>query len=309
MPRYLSSCLILVLTTTAEPGPAAITAGLAGRWDVTVDSEPDYPSWFELTHANGAWQGRFVGRLGSVRPLESLQVEDNRFRFSLAPQFEKQQVDVVFEGTLNGPLITGETEDEQGMTRKFTAHRAPPLPARRALRWQPPIDLLARGLDGWRLRVAKGPNGWTFDDGVLRNTPPSVDFYSLDRFTDFQLHIEYRIPPKSNSGIYLRGRYELQMNDSRGRPASPRINSSIYGFLQPTARAAKPPGEWNVYDLTFVGRELTAQLNGVTIHDRAKIDGITGGALDSHEGQPGPLMLQGDHGAVEYRNITIRPAK
>jgi len=129
------------------------------------------------------------------------------------------------------------------------------------------------------------------------------------KFDDFKLHIEFRIPAGSNSGVYLRGRYEVQVEDDYGKEPSSHLLGGVYGFLTPNAMAAKPAGEWNTYDITLIGRKVTVIANGKKIICDQIIPGITGGALDSKEGEPGPIFLQGDHGPVEYRNITITPGK
>ena len=119
--------------------------------------------------------------------------------------------------------------------------------------------------------------------------------------------MEFRYPRQSNSGVYLRGRYEIQIEDSHGEePDSHRIGG-VYGFLTPSVNAAKEPGEWQTLEAVLVGRTVTVVLNGERIIDRQAIPGITGGALDSDEGSPGPIMLQGDHGQVEFRKLTLTP--
>ena len=125
------------------------------------------------------------------------------------------------------------------------------------------------------------------------------------QFTDFRLRLEVRYPKDGNSGVYLRGRYEVQVADTPG--PEPLIDGlgSIYGFLTPGAYANRPPGEWQSFDITLTGRSVTVVLNGKTIISRQDIPGITGGALDSAEGEPGPLMIQGDHGPVEYHNMVL----
>jgi hypothetical protein len=127
-------------------------------------------------------------------------------------------------------------------------------------------------------------------------------------FDDFKLHVEFRVPKGSNSGIYLRGRHELQIDDAFGLEPSSHHLGGLYGFIAPSEAAAKAAGEWQTMDVTLTGRMLTLTLNGVTVICNREIPGITGGALDSREGEPGPLYLQGDHGPVEYRNIVITPA-
>ena len=122
---------------------------------------------------------------------------------------------------------------------------------------------------------------------------------------DFKLHIEFRYPEHSNSGVYLRGRYEVQVEDSYGKQPGSVYLGGVYGFLTPSENVARKAGEWQSYDITLVGRRVTVEANGKTIIHNQIIPGITGGAINSKEATPGPLLLQGDHGPVEYRNITI----
>jgi hypothetical protein len=132
---------------------------------------------------------------------------------------------------------------------------------------------------------------------------------SDQQFEDFKLHIEFRYPEGSNSGVYLRGRYELQVIDCYGMEPQKDLLGAVYGFIKPNENAAKKAGEWQSYDITLIGRRITVVANGKTVVCDQEIPGITGGAIDSHEGNPGPFMLQGDHGAVEYRNIVVTPAR
>jgi hypothetical protein len=143
---------------------------------------------------------------------------------------------------------------------------------------------------------------------VLSNRTPSSDLISRGKFRDFKLHLEVEVPPGGNSGIYLRGRHEVQVLDSWGKAPGSREMGGVYGQVTPTVNAARPAGEWQSYDITFVGRRVKVVLNRTTIIDFAEVPGITGGALDSDEGSPGPLMLQGDHTGIRYRNILVTPA-
>ena len=145
---------------------------------------------------------------------------------------------------------------------------------------------------------------------VLVKTPitGSANLATDQKFNDFKLHLEFRVPKGANSGVYLRGRYELQIDDSAGLEPSSHHLGGVYGFIAPSENAARPAGEWQSMDVTLVGRMITYDLNGTTIICNREIPGITGGALDSAEAEPGPLLLQGDHGPIEYRNIVITPA-
>jgi hypothetical protein len=138
---------------------------------------------------------------------------------------------------------------------------------------------------------------------------PSSDIVTERQYMDYKLHLEFNVAPKSNSGIYLRGRYEVQIQDDYGKAPESHLIGGLYGFIDPIENAGKKAGEWQTYDITLLGRHITVVLNGKTVIDDKEIPGITGGALHSREGEPGPLMLQGDHGAVSFRNVVLTPLK
>lgn len=182
----------------------------------------------------------------------------------------------------------------------------------RRRRFGPPVRILDDGLAGFRPRDARGKFGWTVEDGVLTNDPPGdVDIVTNREFDDFRLHLEYKVASGGNSGVYLRGRYEVQILDDY-RPGEPRTdphgNGAVYSRIPQSRNVSRPAGEWQTYDITLVDRYLTVVLNGERIIDNQRVDGITGGALDPWEALPGPLMLQGDHGKVWYRNVIVTPA-
>jgi hypothetical protein len=163
-----------------------------------------------------------------------------------------------------------------------------------------------KDLTGWRMRHP-GEHKWIARDGVLDNTARGIDIITEAEFGDFDLHIEYNMPKDSNSGIYLRGRYEIQLLDSVGKTYSyPAENGAIYAQKRPDVEATKPAGEWQTFDITLKGMNVTVVLNGVKIHDNAAIKGPTGGQLFNDDGPKGPLMLQGDHGPIRFRNIRVR---
>jgi hypothetical protein len=283
---------------------------IAGRWDMTVlDARGSYPSWFEVSRAGGKLEGRFVGRVGSQRPIKSVEFANGHLKFTLPPQYERRKTDLEFEAILKGDRLEGTMSDADGKSIEWTAVRAPSL-ARKTPRWGKPTTLFnGRDLSGWKLRDESKAGTWRAVDGVLENTPHGTDIITEQRFTDFKLHVEFKMVDKSNSGVYLRGRYEVQIQDDYGKePESHRIGG-IYGFITPSSNPSKKAGEWQSFDITLVGRRVTVVLNGTKIIDQAEIPGITGGALDSSEGEPGPIMLQGDHEKIYYRNIVITPAK
>ena len=280
---------------------------ITGRWDAIVKlRDRDYASWFEIID-NGELSGRFVGIEGSARPMTELRFEGNELYFSLPPQYEKREGLLVFKGKLERGTIIGTTNDDDGNWVEFSAVQAPDLEYR-TVEWGEPINLIGEDLSNWKQRFSNDPSGWKVEKGVISNTPPSVDIVTKHKFSDFKLHAEWRVPENGNSGIYLRGRYEVQILDDHEKEPGDRSTGSIYGYLKPSKKRTKPVGEWNSFDIAFIGRWVTIVFNGETIIDRQEIPGLTGGALDSDEGEPGPIMLQGDHRAVEYRNLVLTPA-
>jgi len=173
-------------------------------------------------------------------------------------------------------------------------------------KWIEPFN--GRDLAGWRMRHPDREHKWVVHDGILENTGPGVDIITEREFGDFELHIEYMVPKDSNSGIYLRGQYELQILDSLGRTFSyPAENGALYAQKSCDVEASKPAGEWQTMDTTIKGMVLNATLNGKKIHTDVTIKGPTGGEIVPGASLlKGPLMLQGDHGPVSFRNIRIR---
>ena len=289
-----------------ESEPPAII----GRWDITVSApERSYPSWLEVRKSGyRTLVGRYVGRSGSARPISKIEFANGQLRFSIPVQWERRDTEIYFEGKLEGDRLTGWTTDEAGKRLNWTAARAPTLRRQAEPKWGTPIRLLnGTDLTGWH--HAEGDNQWKMVNGVLTNVKAGGNLVTDQTFNDFKLHAEFRYPKGGNSGIYLRGRYEVQIEDSAGREPESIHLGGIYGFLAPNEDAAKRAGEWQSFDVTLVGRLVTVVLNGKAIICNQEIPGITGGAIDSNEGAPGPLFLQGDHGPVEFRNIILTPAK
>jgi hypothetical protein len=290
-----------------RPGPPVIV----GRWDFTVQgSDGSYPSWLEVRRSgHRTLVGSFVGQFGSARPISRVEFADGRLRFSVPPQWESRKDDLQFEGRLEGDVLRGETTDEKGRRLTWTARRAPSLKRPAPPRWSEPVQLFdGKDLAGWQPQFANRKNSWVVREGLLVNAAPGNNLVTEKKFNDFKLHAEFRYPKGSNSGIYLRGRYEVQVEDNYGQEPDSHGIAGIYGFLTPSVNAARKAGEWQTLDITLVGRVVTVSLNGERVIDRQSIPGITGGALDSDEGAPGPILLQGDHGPIELRRLTLTPA-
>ncbi len=284
---------------------------LLGRWDLVVHhGTQTSPSWLEVERSGLATLvGRFVGSGGSARPIAKIDFTDGTFRFAIPPQWESHPRDITFDGRLEGDHISGSMTMGDGTTATWSGTRAPSLRRAEPPAWGEPITLFnGRTVDGWQ-PVGGGDSQWRAVDGLLRNATRGANLATVQKFEDFKLHLEFRVPKGENSGVYLRGRYELQIDDAAGLEPSSHHTGGLYGFIAPSENVARAAGEWQSMDATLVGRMLTYTLNGVTVICNREIPGITGGALDSAEAEPGPLMLQGDHGPVDFRNIVITPAK
>lgn len=209
--------------------------------------------------------------------------------------------EVTAKGTVKGDAMAGEIT-AKGKTHKFTAQR------RRE--WAETIALFnGKDLDGWK-PIGKPENShWKVVEGVMTNAAAGANLVSDQKFNDFRIHVEFRVPEHGNGGVYLRGRYEIQVADSFEKPLSPGMCGAIYGRIVPSKNACKKPGEWQTFDATLIGNHVTVVHNDELIIDNQPIDGITGGALDSNEGAPGPIYLQGDHSAIEFRKVEVTPAK
>jgi hypothetical protein len=309
---------LILLSVFASTGEAQKASPIIGRWDLTVQgADAPYTSWLEVTDAGGKLQGRFVGRFGSARPIKQIEFNDGKLKFSLPPQYENMKVDLIFEGKLIGAKLEGSTNGEDGATLKWSGARAPALNPKAEPKWGAPVQLFnGKDLTGWKLRSEKGKGCWSVEDGAMTNSQGCVDIITEQNFHDFKLSLEFKLADPqanggrpSNSGVYLRGRYETQIEDNYGKEPESHGMGGLYGFLTPKVNASKKAGEWQKYEITLIGRRLTVTLNGQTVIDKEEIPGITGGALDSAEEKPGPIMLQGDHGKIWFRNIVLTPAK
>ena len=295
-------------STTAKK--VAADNDIIGRWDLTVNMDGRIaPSWLEVKLSGvKTLVGYFVADGGSARPISHVQVKEGKIHFSSPSQWDRLDKYMEFDAVLENDQLKGTITQSYGKVHSFTGERAPLLKRDKAPVWGKPINLLSgKGIEGWH--ADRNNNQWVNINGVLTSPKSGANIITDQNFEDFKLHIEFRYPAGSNSGVYLRGRYEIQVEDNAGKEPSSTVCGGIYGFITPNEMVAKAPGEWQTYDITLVGRRVTVVANGKAIIVDQIIPGITGGALNSKEGEPGPIMLQGDHGPVEYRNIIITPAK
>ena len=311
MSKYVATlilCFFMVLFMNA--GSFSDTSSVLGRWDLTVNiSGKDRPSWLEI-HKSGVKMlvGEFVADGGSARPISRINLENGKLTFSIPPQWDSQDKNLEFEGTLQGENINGTIVLPDGRTCKFTAVRAPSLARTKKPVWGTPIKLFnGKDTKGWH--ASGSTNQWVVENGILKSPKAGSNIISDATFTDFKLHVEFRYQAHGNSGVYLRGRYEVQITDHYDDTPPKDVLGSVYGFIKPNEQVTTKPNEWITYDITLVGRNVTIVINGKTVVTNQEIPGITGGALDSHEGLPGPIMLQGDHEPIEYRSVIITPSK
>ena len=292
--------------------PVSDTAALLGRWDLSVYMDGHaVPSWFEVIKSGTRMLvGRFVGGGGSARPVSRYYFDGGKLSFSIPPQWEREDRDLSVEGEFRGDSLVGTLVEPNGKQYNWVGHKAPSLHRAAKPVWSSAIPIFdGKTLKGWHTPPGAAVNQWVADNGFLRSPHSGSNIITDGKYRDFKLHIEFRYPKGSNSGVYLRGRYEVQIEDLEGQEPPNDVISSVYGFLPPSVEASKGPGEWQTYDITLIGRLVTVVFIGRTVICNGEIPGITGGALDSHEGEPGPIYLQGDHGPIEFRNITMQTAR
>ena len=164
-----------------------------------------------------------------------------------------------------------------------------------------------KDLKGWHLRQPSGPNGWSVKGGVYINTPKSTDIQTDAEYYNFLLHVEFNVAPNGNSGVYMRDKYEIQIFDSFGKPPDPSGCGALYKRRAPSVNTSKPAGEWQAFDITFIGQRLSVTHNGKKVLDNVDVGPKGTGAASERADGPGPLRLQGDHEAVSFRNVRIRP--
>lgn len=283
-----------------------------GRWDLTLKApDGEHPSWLELSEENGQLKAQFVGRWGNARPLPKAEIVKGHLTFVSPKEEEAAHADMVFEGTLSGENLSGTVNGPDGKTWMWTGVRAPSLKRAQTPKWGKPVELFnGKDLTGWHMSQPNVTPVWKVENGLLISPGNGPEVIYENKFEDFKLHVEFNCGENSNSGVYLRGRYEVQIEtDSIEEPPSHHMGG-VYGFLAPTPEQPRTPGRWQSFDVTLLGRWIIVVQNGQTIIDNKEIPGITGGALDSHEELPGPIYLQGgEKGHVAYRSIVITPAE
>jgi hypothetical protein len=291
--------------------PASPASPFLGRWDLTLKApDHEYPSWIEIRQQSGHLTAQMVGRWGSARPLPKIEVSQGKLLFVSPKDEEGSKSDLTFQGALTGKTLSGTVNGPDGTTWHWVGERAPKLERTAAPKWGKPIPLFnGKDLTGWKMFPSSTPS-WTVQNGTLVSPGNGPELISSVNVQDFKLHLEFNCGKDANSGVYLRGRYEVQIEtESQAEPPS-HHTGGVYGFLAPTPEQPRTPDVWQTYDITLIGRKVTIVLNGHTVIDNREIPGITGGALNSHEALPAPIYLQGsEKGHVAFRNIVVTPAQ
>ena len=326
----LTLCLVLgmvLLSVDAAPTVAADNP-FVGSWALTIPGGG--AGWLGVVDKDGKLEGSMLWGGGSVVPVSGVRfdgdtlvvtrIHKRRRRGATEPTRETETIKATLDG--DAMKLTTQRAGADGKVRgsaTFTGKRIPALPAAPDLakvKYGDPVSLFnGKDLSGWTIMNSNVPNGWSVKDGLLVNDakqePGRHISYSNLRtaaeFEDFNLTLEVRVPEGGNSGVYLRGIYEVQVGDTFGRGLDSHNMGGVYSRITPTAAVEKRAGQWQTMDITLVRRHVTVVLNGTKIIDNQPLLGCTGGALWSDEFRPGPIYLQGDHTSVDYRDIVLRP--
>jgi 3-keto-disaccharide hydrolase len=345
MKTIFYSFLLVLVSLSLNPLKAqpaqnpVLNAGLTeflGQW--TIDIDGGSVGWIEVRRENDYLNGDILWGGGSVLPVSNIflasgnlliiQRSNNVVRkrdennnpvltMVVTDWLEIRKAgDDAIKGILLRPRRNGIGVDSTGFSgRKLPP--VPPAPDMKSLKFGKPITLFnGKDLSGWTLINPRQANGFKVADGTLVNDPvqtegaPHISYGNLrtvQTFEDFNLKLEVNCPAGSNSGVYLRGMYEIQVSDSYQKELNEHNMGALYSRIRPVTNAEKPAGTWQSLDITLCERHLTVILNGIKIIDNQPVYGPTGGAMQSDVFSPGPIYLQGDHGKVAYRNIVLTP--
>ena len=316
--RFVVVCLAILVARSAFAADA--TNPFVGNWALTLPSRA--AGWLGVTDNQGKLSASILWGGGSVLPVDDVKVDGDKLvviRLHTNPKKPGDSKAVTTE-TITATIEGDDSKCTTVQSRpgkpefgkaEFTGKRTPPVgpaPDLSKLQFGKPIILFnGKDLEGWRLTDPKAQNGWSVIDGVLNNNPiqepgkPHKHYGNLrteQEFEDFNLTLETNVPPESNSGVYLRGIYEVQILDSYGKPLDSHNMGAIYSRITPSELAEKPAGQWQTLDITLVDRHATVILNGKKIIDNQPLLGCTGG-------RSGPISF----GPVQSTSRVITPAQ
>ena len=310
--KYLALFFLFTFLATSV---SAQDKPFLGKWDIMGDApNQNAVYWLEVSkEADGKLSGKFLNRGGSVLPLHSIKLENDELVFAV----NKNANSPIHRAKVVGNELKGSVKAGQN-TINWTGVRPPKwgkYNANAKHKFGAPVVLFdGKSLDAFGVQNQAKPLSWNVVDGAMTNDVHGNNLVSKQKFQNFKINCEYKLEPKqpggnaANSGIYLRGRYELQvLDDETANSDGLHNHMALYSRVAPKVSASKKAGEWQEMEAVIVGNRLTVKLNGQTVHDNIVIDGITGGALDSREGEPGPIMIQGDHEKVYFRKVVVTP--
>jgi hypothetical protein len=305
----LRAALLAVIAIAATIASASAQQNpFLGRWNLTPTGDNRGVYWLEIKEEGGQLTGMFLNRGGHPLKLATVKVENGELFFQGAAPPKGTAAE--HRARIQGDKLVG-TIKSADRTIEFVGARPPKWPAadaNAAHKLGTPVQLFdGKSMDAWDVAVKDRPMGWSVVDGTMTNAPKANNLISKQKFQDYKIQAEYKLEPNSNSGIYIRGRYELQVLDDFGKPPHDRSHMSVYGWHAPKVNASKPVGEWQTMEATIVANKVTVVLNGQKVQDNVTLEAVTGGALDANETQPGPVMIQGDHEKVTYRKVTVTP--
>ena len=301
--RSLAAVLIAAVTVTV----AADQKAFLGRWTLTGTGDSPGGYWLEVKEDGGKLTAKFLNRGGHPTAVDNVRVEGDELIFTFGAGNQPQSE---FRGKLAGGKLSA-TIKRGERTIDISGGRPPKWPESNAngnhTYGKPVVLFDGTSLEAFGVQHKDRPMNWSVQDGTMTNGEKANNLISKEKFKDFKINAEYKVGEATNSGIYLRGRYELQVLDDYGKPPFERGHMSVYGWHPPKVNASKPAGEWQTMEAIVVGNRVTVTHNGQRVHDNAVLEAITGGALDIDETAPGPIMIQGDHTKVWFRKITITP--
>jgi len=306
----ICSLLVCAAATCALSQPKG--SPFVGRWDFNLtQGNAVRASWLGITEKGGALDVWYQPTGGNVYQLKDVKVEGSKLVLVItAAEAASKRPAVTWELEAAGDKLNG-VQKRGTNSMPLAGVRSPELKRAEPKAWSAPEALFnGKNLDGWEPIGDAASSHWVVKDGLLVNEEHGANLKTTRKFDDFKVHFEVNCPDRANSGFYLRGRYEVQLEYEplTSNPPERRIGS-IYGRITPK-EMPRTPGSWETFDVMLTGRTVTIMRNGVTTVDHQTIEGITGGALDANEGEPGPFYIQGDHtGGLKFRNITVSVPK
>jgi len=298
---------LIVASALLIPALAQKGNPFLGRWDFNIASgNTTRASWLGISDKGGEVEVWYQPTGGNVYKVKNFKIEGSHISILITAAAAKRP-EVTWELDASGDKLTG-VQKRGDNSMPLAGVRAPELKRKEPKKWDKPVALFnGKDLTGWEPMGPANTNHWVVKDGLLLNEDHGANLKSTGKYQDFKLHFEVNYPEHANSGFYLRGRYEVQLESEplTSNPPERRIGS-IYGRIAPKGDLPRKTDVWDTFDVTFVGRTVTIVRNGVTTIDHQEIEGITGGALDANEAEPGPFYIQGDHtGGLKFRNITV----